>query len=788
MTISPGAAPPPAGAPEPPVDRSVRHRPWPTAERVVVAETAGQTSGLVVTNRSLLRDGRRWLPVSGEIHFSRLDRRLWQPALELLRAGGVDLVSTYVFWNHHQPLADQEPDFTGNRDLAAFLRLCAAQGLPAIVRIGPWCHGEVRHGGHPDWLVARHDALRTDSAGYLADVERYFRSLGRELGPLCAPAGPVVAVQIENELYGDPQHIRTLKAVAKAAGIEPALWTATGWGNAQLPVPEVFPVYSGYSEGFWVDAHEDWDDSFRSHFFFCDRWDDPGVGKDLAGAGWSDVPGSKHPDLPPATCELGGGMAVAYHRRPVPSALDVAAVGHVKIGSGSVWQGYYMYVGGTNPEAPDGLQESHHTGYPNDTPRLNYDFHAPIGRDMRVRESFRRLALQHSFLEAFGSRLAGMVTTFPDQNGSPEIAGDRRLRWCLRSDGVEGFVFVNNHQAVEPLPAVPGVRFAVCLDDGVPVLFPPRGVEVPTGALWCLPVGLAVGAFRIRWATATVLTELAADDGTPILFMYAHPGLPAQMSVGNGSPAECDDPQSVIDLEPGGAVTTVTAPTGQRLHVVVLDSDQSLRVWTPTVSGRRQVVLSDAEIVVRDGALLAFPEASGTVELFDTGTLGWRRQDLSAGPPCAPVDVRLVHAASERSPIRRSFNGRASAPTRAEVGEHGACYRLTVPSVPADAERVVLRVDLVGDVAHVNLPGAEPFDDLFWSGEPWTIDLGGFRGRDEVVLELHVTPVRLDPAVRLTPRAQRLARRWGPVAAIHHAEVLAGKPVDITGLARGAAG
>ncbi|WP_117213530.1 beta-galactosidase [Allorhizocola rhizosphaerae] len=762
------------GAPTPPAAYSIRHRPWPAAERVVIPEASDPASGLVVTNRSLLRDGRRWFPISGEIHFSRLNRERWRSALELLRAGGVNLVSTYVFWNHHQPLPDQDPDFTGNRDLGAFVRLCAGQGFPVVVRIGPWCHGEVRHGGHPDWLVAKHEATRTDSAGYLSDVERYFGRLGRELGPLCAPAGPVIAVQIENELYDDPQHIRTLKAMARAAGINPPLWTATGWGNAQLPVPEVFPVYSGYSEGFWVDAHEEWDDSFRSHFFFSDQWDDPGVGKDLAGDNWTDVAGQKHPDLPPATCELGGGMAVAYHRRPVPAALDIAAVAHVKLGSGSVWQGYYMYVGGTNPDTADGLQESHDTGYPNDVPRFNYDFHAPIGRDLRVRESFHRLALQHSFLEAFGPRLAGMATTFPEDAANPARPGDRSLRWCLRSDGVEGFVFVNNHQAVEPLYLVPDVQFTIRLDDGAPVVFPPEPVDVPPGALWCFPVGLSVGASRIRWATANVVTELTADDGAPILVMHAHPGLPAQVCVAS------DDEQLVMTVEPGGPAVTYTAPTGERFHVVVLDPDQALRAWTPTLFGRRRLVLSDAEIVVRDGALLALAEMSGAVEVFDTGTRTWRRHNICAERPASPVAVALVRGASGRRPVPRSFNGRASAPTREEIDEHGARYRLTIRSIPDDAERAVLRVTLVGDVAQIRRPDGEPFDDLFWSGEPWAIDLAEFRGSDDVALDLDIMPVGHDPAVRLTPKAYRQIRQGGSVAEIQAAELLLTTTVDIT--------
>jgi beta-galactosidase len=763
-----------------------RHRPWPSPERVVIPEGADPASGLVVTNRSLWRDGARWFPVSGEIHFSRLDRDRWRLALELLKAGGVAVVSTYVFWNHHQPRPEQDPDFTGNRDLGAFLRLCAAEELPVVVRIGPWCHGEVRYGGLPDWLIAKHAVTRTNSAGYLADVQRYFGHLGRELGALCAPSGPVIAVQLENELVDNPEHIRTLKAMARAAGINPPIWTATGWGNARLPIPDVLPVYAGYSDGFWIDADEEWDDRFRSHFVFSDQWDDPGVGGDLAGRTGTDVAGRKHPDLPPATCELGGGMAVAYHRRPVPSALDVAALAHTKLGSGSVWQGYYMYVGGTNPQTAEGLQESHATGYPNDLPRLNYDFHAPVGRALRVRDSFHRLALQHSFLAAFGQRLAGMVTTFPSAAG-PLTSGDSSLRWCLRSDGTEGFVFVNNHQAVEALDRVPHVQFAVTLDDGAPTVFPPNPVDVPPGAVWCLPVGLSVGTLRIRWATANVLTVLAADDGEPILVMHAQPGLPAQVCVpGNyqttAARTERAGEQVLITVEPGDAAVTFTAPTGQQSHVIVLDPDQALRAWTPTLFGRRHLVLSDADIVVRDGALLALAETSATVDVLDTGTRTWRRSTISPAVRPSPVDVTLVRGASDRPPERRSFNGRASAPTRSEVREHGARYRLTVRSIPDDAERAVLRVNLIGDVAQVSRPDEQPFDDLFWSGEPWDIDLIGFRGLDELILDVDITPARQDPAVRLTDAARRLISHHGPVAEIHAAELMLTTAIGITHL------
>src|SRR5215218_3732485 len=63
---------------------TVRHVGWPEPERVVLPECADPGAGLVITNRSLKRDGRRWIPTSGDIHFSPLPRRQWPLTLKLL--------------------------------------------------------------------------------------------------------------------------------------------------------------------------------------------------------------------------------------------------------------------------------------------------------------------------------------------------------------------------------------------------------------------------------------------------------------------------------------------------------------------------------------------------------------------------------------------------------------------------------------------------------------------------------------------------------------------------------
>jgi hypothetical protein len=90
------------------------------------------------------------------------------------------------------------------------------------------------------------------------------------------------------------------------------------------------------------------------------------------------------------------------------------------------------------------------------------------------------------------------MTTFPENAARPAIPDDLRLRRRLRGDGAEGFVLADNHQAVEPLGTVRGVQFAMPLDDGAPVVFPPRPVDARSGALWCFPVGFSVDVLRIH--------------------------------------------------------------------------------------------------------------------------------------------------------------------------------------------------------------------------------------------------------------------------------------------------
>ena len=53
-----------------------------------------------------------------------------------MKAGGVQVLATYVFWIHHEE-RQGEWDFTGQRNLRKFLAVCQEEGMPVFLRIGP---------------------------------------------------------------------------------------------------------------------------------------------------------------------------------------------------------------------------------------------------------------------------------------------------------------------------------------------------------------------------------------------------------------------------------------------------------------------------------------------------------------------------------------------------------------------------------------------------------------------------------------------------------------------------
>lgn len=667
-----------------------------------IRPSAGDDSGVEVTVQSVRQDGIPIFPITGEIHYSRIPREKWMPVLTAARAGGLTHVSTYVLWNHHESERGR-PDFTGGLDVRAFLETARAAGLGLILRIGPYAHAEARHGGLPDWLVDSGLPLRTNDPAYLAEVERWYTEIARQVSGI-----PFFSIQVDNELYDGADHLTRLRELAEGLGLRAPIWTATGWGGAQLP-EGFLPVYGGYPESFWVDADVEPDLRSHANFYPSPRRDDDSIGADHRDdAAVAEAVRAPHPFT---TCELGSGMTSAYHRRLDVPAADVAALAMAKLASGSVWQGYYMYADGRNPGL--GLQESHAAGAPNDFVELAYDFGAPVQVDGVPRASWAALRRQHLMLARWGSALAAMPASLPaDAVDAPDVTG---LRWSVRSDGASGFVFVvNRHPGVE-LPAHESVRFEVG-----DVVFPE--VDIPTGAVFAWPFGMPLGDATVHWLTAQPVTEVLWR-GAPLLVAAATDGIPAQLS------ADADVTEIAADR---GRMWELTRDGGVVARVLVLDEADADVI---AVADGRVVWALGA--VVTDGGAVSFAgdaAASPRLEVLDDG--GWVAVEVEPGH-AAEVAVTLERSAGA-PPAGAEQGGRASIPA-----EWDAAAIVTIAVDPAD-ERT-LRLEWIGDVARAWV-GDRLVSDALWTGRPWRIP-ADLRG-DATELRIEILPGKPSARVR----------------------------------------
>ncbi len=154
-------------------------------------------------NREFMLDGKPFQIRAGEMHPQRIPRQHWQHRIRAAKAMGLNTIAFYVFWNDiEQP--DGSFDYSGNRDIAAFIDLCAAEGMWVLFRPGPYVCGEWDLGGLPAYLMAEKGAkLRTlDNPQLMRAQQRYLEGMARLAAPrMCRVGGPILMVQLENE-YG----------------------------------------------------------------------------------------------------------------------------------------------------------------------------------------------------------------------------------------------------------------------------------------------------------------------------------------------------------------------------------------------------------------------------------------------------------------------------------------------------------------------------------------------------------------------------------------------------------
>lgn len=518
----------------------------------------GQGGQIRLNSRYLTRDGQPCIPVMGEYHFSRDSRANWRRELAKIKAGGINVVATYTFWLYHEEIEGQLR-FDGDLDVNAFLQECAAQGLDVLLRIGPWAHGECRNGGFPDWLQNSGLPLRTNDPRYMAKVRGWFEAVFAQVkGLLYKDGGPVIGLQLENELTDRAEHILALKQLAKEVGFDVPLYTATGWNNqfgARLPVDEVLPVFSAYADHPWDDTVEELPLSYLYSFVTIRNDSAVWAGTDelYDADGWR-LPYERYPF---AICEMGCGLQPTHKRRPIVSPMDAYAMSLVKLGCGNNLIGYYMYHGGTNKIGRlSTFEESKSTGYPNDLPVLNYDFGTCLSQYGEARAQYGLLCLLHLFAQDFGAVIAPMGHAAAEP--FVPCTDTEHLRCGLRTDGCGAFVFVNHHQRHAVLRDVFGAMLHV-LD----VEFPP--IDVRGDICFFFPVHLMLGGVLLRWATAQPICRqgetffFAAVEGIPARYAFTAP----------------DGAETVLEACPG--VEDTLAFGGIRIVTLALEQARYLR-------------------------------------------------------------------------------------------------------------------------------------------------------------------------------------------------------------------
>ncbi|SDT55047.1 beta-galactosidase [Mucilaginibacter mallensis] len=202
---------------------------------------------------AFLLDGKPLQIISGEMHCTRIPREYWRARMKMAKAMGLNTIGTYVFWNAQEP----EPgkfDFSGNNDIAEFIRIAKEEGLWVVLRPSPYVCAEWEFGGYPWWLLKdKNMKVRSQDPNFLKAYREYIIQLGKQIAPLLVThGGNVLMVQIENE-YGsysnDKVYLDINRKIFREAGLDGLLFTCDGPGEmADGYLPGYLPAVNGLDD------------------------------------------------------------------------------------------------------------------------------------------------------------------------------------------------------------------------------------------------------------------------------------------------------------------------------------------------------------------------------------------------------------------------------------------------------------------------------------------------------------------------------------------------------------
>lgn len=643
-----------------------------------------------VNNLYLTENGKPFIPVMGEIHISRTRRRDWKDRILKMKAAGINIISSYLFWICHEP-EEGRFDFTGENDIAEFIRLCQENGLYFSLRVGPQITAECRNGGYPDWIWSSKIPLRTNNEQYLYYVRRWYEKIYEQVEPyLFKNGGNIIIIQFENELTRNPEHLMKLKEMSLEIGLTAPIYTATGWnlvGGAMLPEDELLPMWGGYAAKPWtrnIDKIK-----LSGHYVFSHTRNSCEIGNDLIKTDNHEVhlPLDRYPYT---YCELGTGIPNSKHRRPVITEKDNYAMALVKIGSGCNLPGYYMFCGGKN-QLPDGYTlnaSDYDDASANLYPIINYDFQSPVGEYGNIKDTYRMLKLLNYFCNDFGSELAEMQSFIQKDEVSYDNANS--LRYAVRCNGDKGYIFVNTYAHLLQMNGTKNVQFK--LEDGN--IVPKKPIDIMPDTSFFFPYGISYGKLRANSITAQPI--LKCED---TYFFLSVPGIEPVYDFEGYEPITAK-----IGINNGFKINGIT--------FITLSLEEALSLYR--IDGK-VYICDNADLISENGKISAAGYGEYIYKAYENGKFVTYKTGMVA--PLAKVSFNQIENAD--------IDTKYFYEMQKQLDEENKCYRLAnrqmkYYDLSVDSENGYLYIDYQGDSAQLYVDG-ELFDDHFYNGIQWIV-------------------------------------------------------------------
>ena len=479
--------------------------------------------------RGFIVQGKRVFVVAGALHYSRVPRALWRDRLLRIKRAGYNTVQTYTFWSYHETREGQY-DFSGDKDLDAYLKLIHSMNMYAIVRIGPYVNAEWSGGGWPVWLRFKPGlVVRDDNKLFLAAMDRWLD----HLMPIIAAnqitrGGPVIMMQLENE---DP----------RGGGTDLTNPYFVHLRNKALALGMVVP-----------------------HFFSgLNHSDNP------AGGGPLGLEGRRSPWY---STEFWTGWINVYGSEPSKADRLDRATWRV-LANGGAGYTHYTMAGGTNFDA-----------WNCDEQGTNYDFGAPIGQAGDNRDVYYRLKRAATFGTSFSDVLANSVNV-----GDKYANVAQGVPVTARQSPAGTIVFLNNSDGGGPVKTqVKGPDGAAYPTAGPLTLAPGEVVPIVENYALAPGIKLDLAAARVlginRQGHVTTLV-VYGPPGDPIEVHLSAPAVPGKR------PVKQAVIKAVCPASNDAFQTTLFSAGDETVRVLTMNDHLADRTWFVYAGGRLATVV-----------------------------------------------------------------------------------------------------------------------------------------------------------------------------------------------------